>query len=102
MLSKFKNSKLFKIIYNKYTLTAIVFIFFMLIGTNNTFFQFKNVMGTLKEKQIILNSYKQKSDSLSKRLDELTNNKEAIEKYAREKYHFYDPKHEEIFIIKEN
>ncbi len=83
---------------NKYIITFIVFfIWIFLFDPNNMIERFKGYMkiGELEDEKQYFEEKIQK-DSLQ--LKEIKTDKEAVEKYAREKY-YMKKKNEDIFII---
>ena len=99
-LSEFKQSRLFKIIKNKYLIAVVAFLLMVLFSPRNNFLYYLKLNKQLKE----LESRKQfleeeiRSDSI--RYSELEKSMEAAEKFGREKY-MMKRENEDIYVIKE-
>lgn len=87
-----------KYIVNKYTITTIGFLVWMIFFDSTSFLVINELNKEIKETEKKLNFYKteyEKNDSYFKKL---MNNKDEKEKYARENYFMKKP-NEEIFIL---
>lgn len=90
--------KLQRFLKNKYYLAAVLFAIWML------FFDYNDLITQVKRKRLLnqINSdieyYRQEIDHIKKDLQELTTNKEQLEKFAREKY-LMKKENEDIFLI---
>lgn len=94
------NSKVFKVIRNKYFIvTAFFLVWILFIDTNNVFVWFRD-MGVVAGQQRQMEYYKDAIMQTDEKLNELTSNKDSLEKFAREQYLFHE-KDEEVFIIAE-
>lgn len=94
------NSKVFKVIRNKYFIvTAFFLVWVLFIDTNNVFVWFRD-MGVVAGQQRQKEYYKEAIRQTDEKLKELTSNKDSLEKFAREQYLFHE-KDEEVFIIAE-
>lgn len=73
------------------------FVYLMFFDPNNIMVRmdYQNELDSLKT---ILDNYKNQIKSDSIQIEELKNSKEAVEKYAREKYGYKHPD-EDVFII---
>ncbi|MBO7305265.1 MAG: septum formation inhibitor [Bacteroidales bacterium] len=96
----YQNSKVLRIVRNKYFLVTTFFIVWILfIDTNNLFVwwdEYKQVQEQEQQKEY----YKEAIKWTDERLKELSSNTDSLEKFAREQYLFHNPD-EEVFIIKE-
>ena len=95
---RIKDSKTFKIIKNKYLLVSLFFIVWILfIDTNNLFNFYSNIRTViLQENQ--KKYYKEAIIHIDERLNELSSNRDSLEKYARERFLFHEPD-EVIYIV---
>lgn len=85
-------------IFNKYTITIIVFFVWMVFFDNTSFLVVNELNGDIKKYENQLDYYKaeyEKNDGFYKKL---MTNKDEKEKYARENYFMKKP-NEEIFIL---
>lgn len=91
--------KFFKILRKCWLIFAVIifFIYLMFFDQNNIMVRmdYKHELDSLKT---ILNNYKNQIKSDSIQIEELRKSKDAVEKYAREKYGYKEPE-EDIFII---
>lgn len=92
-------NKIPPILKNKYLLTAIGFIIWMLFFDDRdiitTHFRYKHELRALEKSRAY---YQQQIDSTRAELDQLRSNTATIEKYAREKYNMKRD-NEDLFIV---
>ena len=94
---QFKNKPLIKIITNKYVIVISIFIVWMGFFDENSFInhrEFNKEIDKLENEKKYYNSEIKKDKELIKKLD----NKEQLEKFAREEYHM-KKENEEIYLI---
>ena len=86
---------------NKYAISTLVFIIWILFFDNNSIISRSDLKQ--KYKQLIKSKeyYQTKIKEDSKRLNELKTNNKNLEKFAREQY-YMKKSNEDIFIINEN
>jgi cell division protein FtsB len=85
---------------NKFILTSVVFLLWMLIFDNSNWidmFGVRRKILSLEDEKLY---YQRKIESDREKLNELRTNNENLEKYAREQYLMKKP-NEEIFIVEE-
>ena len=85
-------------IHNRYGLTGIVFLVWMIFFDSNNLIDRNDSMQELKKLQTDIQYYKHRIETDSRNLNELRTNTEVLEKFAREQY-FMKTDHEDIFII---
>lgn len=91
-------SKIFKIFTNKYVITSLLFIVWILFfDRNNLLSQFSNKQ-KLKTLQVDRDYYSDEIKRNSADLKELDDNVKSLEKFAREKY-LMKRENEDIFLI---
>ncbi len=97
---KIKDSKWFRILKNKYLLVTLFFVLWVLFfDTNNLLRWYSDLKDVAaQERQKIY--YKEAIQETDEQLKELRSNRDSLEKFAREQYHFHEPD-EELFIIAE-
>ena len=101
----FKNrileSRLVKVVKNKYFLVTIFFVIWVLfIDTNNLirwYSDMKDVAAQERQKRY----YKEAIRQTDEQLKELDSNLDSLEKFAREQYYFHKAD-EELFIVEES
>lgn len=93
-------SKVLKFIRNKYVIVTVFFLVWVLfIDTNNIFVWIRD-MGVVSSQERQKEYYREAIRQTDEKLQELTSNKDSLEKFAREQYLFHQ-KDEEVFIITE-
>ena len=97
--SKIKESKVFKVLSNKYLLVTVFFVVWILfIDTNNLIRWYSTLQDVaIQEKQ--KEYYKTEIKNTDEQLKELRSNRDSLEKFAREQYFFHEAD-EEVFIVK--
>lgn len=78
--------KIIPFITNRYFIVSIIFIVWMLFFDQRDFFQQRERASELKKVEDAKKYYQKEIESTQKQLDNIQNNKAAIEKYARERY----------------
>ena len=93
-------SKIFKVVRNKYFIVTVFFLAWILfLDTNNVFVWMRDI-GVVSDQQKQKEYYKEAIRQTDEKLKELTSNKDSLEKFAREQYLFHE-KDEEIFLVVE-
>lgn len=86
---------------NKYLITMVLFIVWMLFYDQRDYFQQKERRNELKKLEMKKTYYEQEIDKTKKELGDLQNSPAALEKYARERY-LMKKDGEDIFIIEDS
>jgi cell division protein FtsB len=87
-----------KIFSNKYILTLVVFIVWLLVFDRNNLIDRRKYLKALNEMEAQKIYYTEKIRHDSARLNELKTDAENLEKFAREQY-FMKKDNEEVFVI---
>lgn len=90
--------RLLDLFQNKFFLVTVVFIAWMIFFDKNDFlsqYEYRQEMNKLQEEK---DFYKTEIDRVTKDLNELTTNRQQLEKFAREKY-LMKKDDEDIFVI---
>jgi len=90
--------RLLNLFRNKYFVVTLAFLVWMVFFDKNDLFsqsQYHNQLSKLKHER---DFYQKETGKVNKDLDELTSNKEQLEKFAREKYLMKKP-NEDVFVI---
>ncbi|HPQ08433.1 MAG TPA: septum formation initiator family protein [Bacteroidia bacterium] len=89
---------MYKILFNKYTITILFFVVWLLFFDKNDFFTQRDLSIQLKklydEKRYYLNEIEKNKIAA----DELKNNMQSLERFARERY-WMKKDNEEVYII---
>jgi cell division protein FtsB len=88
------------IILNKYLITLIVFGIIITFFDNHNLIQRRETQHKIKELEQEYEYYKTEIKNNKEQIHKLRNDKEYLERFAREKYHMKSDD-EEIFVIKE-
>jgi cell division protein FtsB len=101
----FKNrileSRLVKVVKNKYFLVTIFFVIWVLFIDTNNLIRWYSDMKDVAAQERQKNYYKEAIRQTDEKLKELKSNKDSLEKFAREQYFFHEPD-EDLFIIEDN
>jgi cell division protein DivIC len=100
MFNKQRLSQILSLLKNKYILTSILFVIWVLFFDQNNLLDRKKYVDEYKQLLKDKEYYLQKIEEDKRRLEELQTNNENLEKFAREQY-LMKKDDEEIFIIKE-
>lgn len=100
MFRKKDFNKYLNFLKNKYILTSILFVIWVLFFDQNNMLDRKKYVNEYKQLLKDKAYYLQKIEEDKKRLEELQTNNENLEKFAREQY-LMKRDDEEIFIIRE-
>lgn len=90
--------RLLNLFRNKYFVVTLAFLVWMVFFDKNDLFsqyQYHNQLSKLKQER---DFYQKETAKVNKDLDELTSNKEELEKFAREKY-LMKKQNEDVFVI---
>ena len=91
-------SKVFKFIRNKYVLATTFFLVWVLFIDTNNIFVWMNDLKTVAQQEKQKEYYREAIRQTDEKLNQLTSNKDSLEKFAREQYLFQE-KDEEVFVI---
>ena len=91
-------SKVFKFIRNKYVLVTAFFLVWVLFIDTNNIFVWINDLQTVASQEKQKEHYREAIRQTDEKLNQLTSNKDSLEKFAREQYLFHE-KDEEVFVI---
>jgi cell division protein FtsB len=78
--------KIIPFVANRYFIVSIGFVVWMLFFDQRDFFQQRERSAELKKVEDAKKYYQKEIQSTQRQLDNIQNNKTAIEKYARERY----------------
>ena len=91
-------SKVFKFIRNKYVIATTFFLVWVLFIDTNNIFVWMNDLKTVSSQEKQKEYYREAIKQTDEKLNQLTSNKDSLEKFAREQYLFHQ-KDEEVFVI---
>ena len=93
----FRGSRSYRIIRNKYFIATTVFVLLVIFG-DNSLLDLYRVARRINEQEVQKAYYKELITSTEEMLNELSSNKDSLEKFAREQYFFKEPD-EDVFIL---
>lgn len=73
-----------------FLVTGVLFVGFLLVKKNNVI-RWIQAGYTLKQQERTIRQYRKDIAEMDVRIDALTNNRDSIEKFAREKFNFTEP-----------
>ncbi|MFA6335040.1 MAG: septum formation inhibitor [Bacteroidales bacterium] len=100
MWQRFLDSKILKIIKNKFLIVGVVFAVWITFFDGNSLIDWAKVILDINEQEEQKSYYKQEIETTEEKLLELGSNLDSLEKFAREQY-FFQEEGEDIFIVQE-
>ena len=94
----FKETGLFKVIRNKYFIATTVFVVWIIFFDANNLIDLFRVARHVGEQETQKEYYEKLIKSTEEKLNELSSNRDSLEKFAREQY-FFKESDEEVFIV---
>ena len=91
-------SKVLRIVRNKYVVVTVFFFVWVLFIDTNNIFVWMNDLKTVAQQEKQKEYYREAIRQTDEKLNQLTSNKDSLEKFAREQYLFHE-KDEEVFVI---
>ena len=80
--------------------TAVI-LGFKLIGPTGTITHWVKARAEIRRQEKQMEEYRREIEAMDKDINELKNNKDSLEKFAREQFHFAAPD-EDVYLIKED
>ncbi|WP_313384059.1 septum formation initiator family protein [Chishuiella sp.] len=97
---KIRDSRLFKIVWNRYFILSVAFVIWMFFFDQNSFFVHRELDKQIRLLEMDEAYFEQNLNKEKEKLNELNNNPAEIERIAREQ-HFLKKEDEDIFIIQQ-
>ena len=98
MFNNFKESRFWRIIKNKYLLVSVVFFVWITFFDSNSLIKCSRVVSSINSQEKEKKYYKNEIESIEEKLNELSSNRDSLEKFAREQYKFHK-EDEDVYII---
>ncbi len=95
-----RGNKFLRFMTNKFVIVAAIFLFKILIWDSNNFVDWLRSMKIVREQEEQKIYYQEAIKQTNERLNELSSNRDSLEKFAREQYLFHEPD-EQVFVIKD-
>ena len=99
MWQRFKESGLFRIIKNKYLLVTVAFFAWVIFFDSNSIIEWSSIRSNINRQEKEKTYYKEEIKSAEEKLQELSSNKDSLEKFAREQFYFHE-EDEDLYIVK--
>lgn len=100
MWEKIKESRLLKIVKNRFFLATLVFAVWVIFFDQNSLIDWFRVRMRIIRQERQIEYYNREIKSIDEKLQELSSNKDSLEKFAREQYYFHE-EDEDLYIIEE-
>ena len=78
--------------------STAVFVFIWLVGPGNTWIHWAKAGVEIKRQERQIREYEQEIERMDKRVDMLKTDRDTLEKFAREEYHFAVPG-DDVYVI---
>ena len=78
--------------------STAVFVFIWLVGPGNTWIHWAKAGVEIKRQERQIREYEQEIERMDKRVDMLKTDRDTLEKFAREQFHFAAPGDDVYFI----
>ncbi len=98
MWQRFKSTRLFKVIRNKYFIAGLIFIVWICFFDNNNLVGWIGALKDYSGNKSQQRYYKEQIRQTESKLNEIQSNKDSLEKFARENYYFHK-ENEDVFIV---
>ncbi|MDD3034163.1 MAG: septum formation initiator family protein [Bacteroidales bacterium] len=100
MWEKIKETRLIKIVKNRFFLATFVFAVWIIFFDQNSLIDWFRVRMRITKQERQIEYYNKEIKSIDEKLQELSSNKDSLEKFAREQYYFHE-EDEDLYIIEE-
>lgn len=95
---KVADSRFARVIRNKYLIASAVFVVWVTFFDSNNLIDWSKVLISISNQESQKSYYKGEIKSIEEKLNELTSNRDSLEKFAREQYMFKEDS-EDVFIV---
>ena len=79
---------------------TVLFLGFKFIGPKGTITHWIKAKAEIRRQEKQMEQYRREIEAMDKDINELKNNKDSLEKFAREQFHFAGPD-EDVYLIEE-
>lgn len=79
---------------------TVLFLGFKFIGPKGTITHWIKAKAEIRRQEKQMEQYRREIEAMDKDISELKNNKDSLEKFAREQFHFAAPD-EDVYLIKD-
>ena len=82
------------------TVTGLILLFFWIVGPGHTFIHWGRAAVEVHRQEKLIRRYEKENIELDKRIDMMKNDRDTLEKFAREHFNFAVPG-EDVYVIEE-
>jgi cell division protein FtsB len=100
MWEKIKETRFIKIVKNRFFLATLVFAVWVIFFDQNSLIDWFGIRMRIIKQERQMEYYNTEIKSIDEKLQELSSNKDSLEKFAREQYYFHE-EDEDLYIIEE-
>lgn len=93
-------SRWLRILTDKYTVATVVFVVVVVFTDANSLLRLLGKKWDLYRQERTIEHYRREISDLDRRLEELTRQRDSIERFAREQYYFQE-KDEVVYLVEE-
>lgn len=90
--------KVFRVLLNKYFIVTFVFLVWIAFFDSNSVVRWVGVRKTLHEQKAQIEFYEQEISATESKINYLKSEKDSLEKFAREEYHYHEDG-EDVYLI---
>ncbi len=94
-----KQTKSFKVLTNNFFIATVVFLLIVVVLDSNNLIRWGGDYIEVMRQERLMKKYREDIRKVDEKLQELSSNKDSLEKFAREQYYFHQ-QGEEIFVVK--
>ena len=80
------------------TITTGLFLLFWLVGSGNTFIHWAKAGIEIRRQERVIRNYEQQNVEMDRRINMIKTDRDTLEKFAREQFHFAAPG-EDVYVI---
>jgi len=100
MWQRLKETKFYKIVRNKFFIATLIFGVWVIFFDQSSLIDWFQVRMNIVRQERQIDYYKDEVQSIDEKLNELSSNKDSLEKFAREQYYFHEMD-EDVFIVEQ-
>lgn len=90
--------KVFRVLLNKYFIVTLLFLVWITFFDSNSVIRWVGVRKTLHEQKTQIKFYEQEISATESKINYLKSEKDSLEKFAREEYHYHEDG-EDVYLI---
>ena len=91
--------KFVRVLTNKYFIVTFIFAVIVLFVDRNNLIRWAGDYLEVLRQERVIRQYGRDIEELDRKLDQLTSDRDSLEKFAREEYYYFHREDEEVFIV---